>query len=153
MAVTVKKIKLWRSEVENKPGVLAAVLEPVAGAGVDLQIVMGYRMPGAEEKAAIEVFPVSGKKAKEAAGQAGLAESAIPTLLVEGDNKPGLGHTVAKAIAEAGINMVFFVAQVLGRRYSAIVGFESDADARKASTIIKKVTGPRRAAKKTAKRK
>ncbi len=153
MAVTVKKIKLWRTEVENKPGALAAALEPLAGAGADLQIVMGYRMPGAEENAAIEVFPVSGKKAKDAAGQAGLSESAIPTLLVEGDNKPGLGHTIAQAIAAAGINIAFFIAQVVGRRYSAVVGFESDADARKASNIIKKTTAPRRAAKKAAKRK
>jgi len=153
MAVTVKKIKLWRTEVDNKPGVLAATLAPVAGAGVDLQLVMGYRIPGAEDKAAIEVFPVSGKKAKGAAGEAGLAESAIPTLLVEGDNKPGLGHAIAQAIAAAGINIAFFIAQVIGRRYSAVVGFESDADARKASTIIKRTTAPRRAAKKAAKRK
>ncbi len=153
MAVAVKKIKLWRVEVENKPGVLAAALEPLAGAGADLQIVMGYRIPGTENKAAIEVFPVSGKKSKDAAGKAGLAESAIPTLLVEGDNKPGLGHTVAQAIAAAGINIAFFIAQVVGRRYSAVVGFESDPDARKASAIIKKVTAPRRAAKKAARRK
>lgn len=44
MAVTVKKAVLWRKEVESQPGVLAATLKPLAEAGADLQIVMGYRL-------------------------------------------------------------------------------------------------------------
>jgi hypothetical protein len=35
---------------------------------------------------------------------------------VEGDNKPGLGHAIAQAIADAKINLNFLVAQVIGRR-------------------------------------
>jgi len=62
MPLTVKSIKLWRCEVENKVGVLANTLEPLAAAGANPQIVMGYRYPGNELKAAIEVFPVKGKK-------------------------------------------------------------------------------------------
>ncbi|MBI3466348.1 MAG: hypothetical protein HY000_25330, partial [Planctomycetes bacterium] len=72
MAVTVKKAVLWRREVENQPGALARTLRPLAGAGVDLQIVMGYVYPGQRERAAIEVFPVSGRKAANAANAAGL---------------------------------------------------------------------------------
>jgi hypothetical protein len=144
MAVTVKKIVLWRREVENKPGVLAETLEPLAGAGADLQVVMGYRFPGSESQAAIEVYPVSGKKLTAAAQEAGLSASSIPTLLVEGDNKPGLGHTIARAIADAGINLGFLVAQVIGRRYSAVIGFEDESDARKAAALIKKVTSSKK---------
>jgi hypothetical protein len=66
---------------------------------------MGYRYPGNEKKAAIEVFPVTGKKNIAAAGAAGLSESSIPTLRVEGDNAPGLGHVIAEALADAGINL------------------------------------------------
>lgn len=144
MAVTVKKVTLWRSEVENKPGVLANVLEPLANAGADLQVVMGYCYPGNESKAAIELYPVSGRKSIAAAQAAGLSASSIPTLLVEGDNKAGLGYTTAKAIAEAGINISFLVAQVIGRKYSAVFGFETDADASKAATLIKKATASKR---------
>ena len=43
MAVTVKKITLWRKELENQTGTLARALEPLAGVGIDLQVVMGYR--------------------------------------------------------------------------------------------------------------
>ena len=60
--------------------------------------------------------------------------------LVEGDNRPGLGHTIAKAVGDAGINMSFVMAQVVGRRYSAVLGFEHEADASKAATLIKRAT-------------
>jgi hypothetical protein len=144
MPVTVKHITLWRAEVENKPGVLAGTLESLAATGVDLQVVMGYRYPKGEEKAAIEVYPVTTKKSVAAAQAAGLGASSIPSLLVEGDNKPGLANAVAKAIGDAGINLGFLVAQVVGRRYSAIVGFENEADASNAAALIKKATAARK---------
>ena len=50
----------------------------------------------------------------------------------------------AKAIADAGINMDFLVAQVIGRRYSAVIGFENEADSRKAAALIKRVTAKRK---------
>jgi hypothetical protein len=71
MALTVKRITLWRREVENQPGVLARTLEPLAAAGADLRLVMGYRFPEATTRAAIEVYPVTGRKATARAEQAG----------------------------------------------------------------------------------
>jgi ACT domain-containing protein len=90
MAVTVKKAILWRREVDNDPGMLANILQPLSEAGANLQVVMAYRDPGGENKATIELYPVSGKKSAAAAQTAGLAPSSISTLLVEGDNRPGL---------------------------------------------------------------
>jgi len=140
MPTSVKSITLWRTEVTNQPGALAGVLGPLAQAGADLSVVMGYRYPGESTKAAVEIYPVSGKKPMAAAQQAGLSAAALPSLLVEGDNKPGLGHAIAQAVAAAGVNMSFLVAQVVGRKYQAVIGFESDADAKKASGLIKKAT-------------
>jgi hypothetical protein len=144
MAVTVKRIKLWRREVENRPGVLASTLDPLAQAKADLKVVMGYRLPGQESRAAIEVHPVVGTKATAAAQAMGLAASAIPTLLVEGDNRPGLGHALAQAIADANINLSFVLAQVVGRRYSAVLGFENDSDAVKAAVVVRKASTVKR---------
>ena len=59
-------------------------------------------------------------------------------LLVEGDNRQGLGYALAKAIGDAGISVSFLMAQVVGRRYAAIFGFKNDDDAAKAVTLIKK---------------
>ncbi len=147
MAVAVKKATLWRKEVENRPGELARTLEPLAQAGADLRLVMGYRYLSGE-KAAVELYPISGRKLVAAAQQAGLTASSIPTLVVEGDNKPGLGHAIAKAVSDAGINMAFVMAQVIGRRYSAAVGFENEADAANAARLIKKATPAPKAARK-----
>ena len=100
----------------------------------------GYRFPGAEDQAAIELYPITGRKAIDAAKSAGLSAAAIPTLLVQSDNRPGLGHALARAIGDAGINIAFFMAQVLGRRYSGVIGFDSQADARKAAGLVRKAT-------------
>ena len=144
MAITLKKITLWRKEVDNKPGALADTLALLAQARTDLQAVMGYRHPGDQDKATIELHPVSGKKAIEAAQSAGLAASSIPTVLVQGDNRPGLGHTIAKALGDAGINLGFVLAQVVGRKYAAVFGFENDSDAAKAIALIRKAAAPAR---------
>jgi hypothetical protein len=141
MAVTVKRVTLWRSEVENRPGELARALEPIARAGTDLQVVMGYRYPGNETKAAIEVYPITGRKAAAAAEAGGLRASSIPTLHVEGDNRAGLGYEIANMLADAGVNISFHVAQVIGRRFSAILGFETDAAAGRAAALIKRAAG------------
>lgn len=101
---------------------------------------MGHRLPDNENRAAIELFPVSGKKAIVAAKAAGLSAFSLPALLVEGDSKPGLGAVTAKAFAEAGINLRFLVAQVLGKKYTSVFGFETEADASKAATSIKRTT-------------
>jgi hypothetical protein len=84
---------------------------------------------------------VAGKKLTKAAQEAGFVASSVPTLLVEGDNKPGLGHAITQAIADARINLGFLVAQVIGRKYSAVIGFESDDDAKRATALIKKASG------------
>ncbi len=147
MAVTVKKATLWRREVENRPGTLAGTLEPLASAGADLRVVMGYRFPGQESLAAIEVYPVAGKKATAAAQAGGLSPSSIPSLIVEGDNRPGLAYAIARSLADAQINVSFAVAQVVGRRFAAVFGFETEGDAARAIALIKKATAGRRASR------
>lgn len=144
MAVSVKKIVLWRKEVENKAGMLANALAPLARARTDIHVVMAYRFPGHESKAAIELYPVTGKKSAAAAKEAGFAPSSIPALLVEGDNRAGIGYETAQAIAASGISMDFLVAQVIGRKFSAVFGFESEADAAKCAGIIRRATTAKR---------
>jgi hypothetical protein len=60
-------MSLWRKEVENPVGTLARTLEPVTKAGANLRAVMGYRFPGNETRAAVELYPNSGKKVTTAA--------------------------------------------------------------------------------------
>jgi predicted amino acid-binding ACT domain protein len=142
MAVTVKTIKYWRGVVEHQPGVLAGVLAPIAASGQNLQVVMGYRL--GEGKAAIELYPVTGRKVVAATQAAGFSIPAVPALLVQGDDKTGLGHAVAKGLSDAGINIAFMVVQVVGRRFSAVFGFDNEADTKKAAGLIKKAASPKK---------
>jgi hypothetical protein len=130
--------KIWRKEIEDKPGTLAATLEPLAAAGANFQVVMGYRYPGAPMKVAVELFPITGNKVKSAAQQAGLSLASMPALLVEGDDRPGLGGVLTKAIAEAGVNLDSLVAQAVGKKFSAVCGFENEEAARKGASAIRK---------------
>jgi hypothetical protein len=141
MAVSVKPITLWRRELQDRPGALADSLAPLADEGVDVQILMAYRFPGEPGRAAVELFPIAGKRATAAAERGGFAAASIPALLVEGDDGPGLGRRLSRAIADAGINMDFVVAQVIGRKYSAVFGFADEDGARRAVPLIKKA-GP-----------
>jgi hypothetical protein len=144
MAVSVKRVTLWRGEVEDRPGALARVLAAQVAAGAKLRVVMGYRLPAAPRRAVLELFPVSGARAQAAARGSGLHAAASPTLLISGDDRPGLAHALALGLAEARINLSFLVAQVAGKRYSAVCGFENDADATRALAVLRKVAARRR---------
>jgi hypothetical protein len=147
MAVSVKKITLWRREIEDRPGSLARVLAPLAQTGTSLQVVMGYRYPEPTGQAAVELAPVGGKRSTAAAQNAGLTPSTIGALLVQGDDRPGLGGALSDALGQAGLNLHFLVALVSGRRYTAIFGFGSESDADRAVPIIKRsAAAPRRPA-------
>jgi len=142
MAITVRKITLWRKEVENRPGALAAVLSPLADAGADFDVVMATSLPGAEEMATIGVFPLQGRKALAAARAAGLKIAAsMPSLLVSGDDAPGLGHRLAQTIADAGINVGFVMALRLGQNFSSVFGFDNDQAAMEAARLIRRFAG------------
>jgi hypothetical protein len=152
MAISVKKVDLWRKVVENKAGSLAAILAPLAKLGSDLQVVVGYGDAANPGQATVEVFPVKGRQGSKAAKEAGLAASSAAALMVEGDNRPGLGHAIATKIAEAGINIAFLSAQGLGKKFVAVFGFQNAGDANKARALIKKAAVPAKkpAAKKPA---
>ena len=144
MAISVKKTFLWKKELDNHPGAMAEALEPLAQGGADLQLAMVYRFPDAH-KGAIEVHPVSGRKLLSTANSTEFAPSPVPVLLVQGDNRRGLGYMLAKAIGDAGISVSFLMAQVVGRRYTAVFGFRNDDDAAKAAILIKKAARVSRA--------
>lgn len=139
MAVTVKRAVIWRTETRNAPGMLARTLFPLASTRQDLQIVIGYAYPD-KSMAAIEVYPVESRAATAAANEAGLERCNFPCLIVTGDNLPGLSYNITRSLAENGVNLNFFIAQVIGRKYTALFGFEADSEADLAAQLIRKET-------------
>lgn len=141
MSVTITRVRMWQTEIPNRPGVLATTLEPLAQAGADLTVVMKYSVPGRSTRATVEILPGRGPRVTRAARAAGFSVSPTPVLLVEGDNRPGLAYAVTNTVAWAGIALRFLSAQVVGDRYAALLGFRTDAEARRARSLIKKVAG------------
>src|SRR5262245_57798301 len=137
MAIKVKSAKLWFVNGADRAGLLADSLEPLAKAGVALRVVMAYRHPGAENHATVEAFPVVGAKAQKAAKAAGLSPSKAECLLIEGDDRTGLGARFGRAVADAGVNMAFMMTQVIGRKFASVIGFDSAKDAAAATKAIK----------------
>ena len=139
MAVTIKRVMLWQTEIKNEPGALSAVLEPLAQAGMDLHAVMNRCIPGRRGRATVEILPRSGRRASALARAAGFSQSPTEALLVEGTNRPGLAYAVANSIAWAGISLRFLSAQSAGEHYSALLGFRTPAERRKGESLIRRV--------------
>ena len=153
MTIRIRKLTLWRTEVPHHPGALATLLDPLAAAGADLQVVMGYRLPGEKSRAMVELAPIAGRRPALAAEKAGLVPGGAPTLQVLGDNRPGLANRIALALADSHVNIAFLVAQVVGKRYSAVFGFDSEADLDKAADRIRAAVTARPIARPGAPRK
>ena len=130
MSIRVKKVVVWRTEVENRPGAMARALEPLARQ--DLDLVIGY------QGAVIDIAPVVGRRATTAARSAGFEPLPTSTILIEGENRPGICFTAARALGDAGVSMDSVVAQAVGKKYQALFGFTNDADAKRAVILIKR---------------
>jgi len=139
MSVKVKRATLWTINAPNSPGMLAATLTPLAEQRVNLDLVMGYSHPD-KHRATIEVFPLEKPKAQKAARHAGFTKSGFPCVSVTGQNRAGLGRHIAAALSGAGININFFIAQVVGRQYTGMFSFEADSEADLAVKIIRDAT-------------
>ena len=139
MAVTIKRVSLWQTEIKNEPGALSAVLEPLAQAGMDLHTVLNRCIPGRRGRATVEILPRAGRRTSALARAAGFSQSPTEALLVEGTNRPGLAYAVANSIAWAGISLRFLSAQSVGGHYSALLGFRTPAERRKGESLIRKV--------------
>jgi predicted amino acid-binding ACT domain protein len=73
------------------------------------------------------------------AQQAGLSRSSKPTLFIQGDDRVGLSDVFYRAIADAGLNIDFVVAQAVGAHFSVVVGFATESDSDRAAKLIKEV--------------
>lgn len=135
--ITIRKITLWRREVDSRPGTLAGVLKPFVRAGTDLQVVMRYRHPR-EDRPIVEVCPPPSEEEnlRPVMQAAGFTASSVPALLIEGTSVPGLSSDVARTIADLDLKTKFLVAQISDGKYAATIGFESDTDVEKAAVYL-----------------
>ncbi|HEY7087796.1 MAG TPA: ACT domain-containing protein [Tepidisphaeraceae bacterium] len=139
-AMKISKADVWATEMQDQPGALARALEALAGAGASVECVIGRRRADKPGSGVVYLAPVKGKKAEAAARAAGMVPaSSIATLRIEGADKAGLGSRIARAIADAGINVRGVSAAVIGNKFVAYIGFDSADDAARAAKAVKSV--------------
>jgi hypothetical protein len=102
MAITLKKITLWRKEVDDKPGALADTLALLAQARTDLQAVMGYRHPGDQDKATIELHPTAEGNGPGSCARAAATGSSFEVDDSAGDDDAVSGQRFRARAARAG---------------------------------------------------
>jgi hypothetical protein len=137
MSYTVSKVDIWTADIDDQVGGLATKLEPLAGAGADLDMVIARRQPQVPGKGVVFLGPIGSAKAKQAAEIAGYRRtSEIAGLRVEGSNKPGECGRLTRMLADAGISLRAVSALALGGKFVAALAFDNDADATKAMKVL-----------------
>jgi hypothetical protein len=140
MALKVSKVDVWAGDLNDVPGGLADVLERLSQGGGSLDFVIARRSdkhPGAGK---VFVTPVTSAKTKDSAGRAGLQHATgMATVRVDGSDARGVGAKMSRAMAEAGINVRGVSAAVIGNKFVAYIGLDSDEDADRAMRALKGV--------------
>jgi len=145
MTYTVSKVEMWSGELEDLVGGLDRKLEPLAEAGVDLEIVVARRQPHLPGRGIVLLGPIKGAKAQKAAAATGLSRASdLFALRVEGPNKPGDCARVTRLLAGASLSLRGLAATVCGSRYVLSIGFDTEADASKAAGLLKAAGGKKK---------
>src|SRR5262245_23737357 len=138
MPYSISRVDVWTREIDDRSGELAATLNPLADAGVDLLFLIARRRTLVPGKGVVFLGGVSGAKGTKAAAAAGLKKATdMVALRIGGANKPGDCRRVTKLLADAGINLRGVSASVIGRKYVLIIAFDNADDATKAAKLVR----------------
>ena len=117
--MTVRRVTAFTVEVEDRPGTLAEMAQPVADAGINLLAVYGG--PTSEGRAMICCVPEDPGPLRALAAEGGVPVQERECLLVEGEDRPGAGAELARKLAGAGINIEQMLATASGGTFAACV--------------------------------
>jgi hypothetical protein len=139
MALKVERVDTWAASIEDKPGSLAAKLNALTGAGVNLEFVIARRAPEKPGSGVVFVTPVQGAAQTRVAREVGFEKTtSLHTVRIEGPNKPGHGLNIAEALSAHGLNLRGFTAAAIGNRFVAHVALDSASDAAKALRVLRR---------------
>ena len=140
MTLKVQRVDTWAAPIEDKPGGLAAILNALTGAGVNLEFVIARRAPEKPGTGVVFVTPIQGTRQSRVAREVGFQKSeSMHTVRVEGPHRPGHGLNIATALAAQGLNLRGFTAAAIGTKFVAHLSVDSAEDAAKAVRILRKL--------------
>ncbi|HXJ10425.1 MAG TPA: amino acid-binding protein [Burkholderiales bacterium] len=140
MALKATRTDMWTCMVDDRAGGTAERLDQLAKAGANLEMVFARRAPEMPDKGLMFVTPIKGAKAVRAAEAAGFHKApGVISVRVEGGDKPGLCARMSRALGDAGISFRGLTAIAIGRKFISYIALDSDGDAAKAVSVLKKL--------------
>ena len=140
MALKVAKADVWAVTIDDRPGGAAEKLQTLARAGANLEMVLARRTAEQPGRGVMFVTPLKGKKAVEAAQQAGMGKPEnFHSVRIEGGDKPGLGSKIASTLGGAGVNFRGMSALAIGRKFVSFIALDSAEDQARAIAALKKL--------------
>ena len=141
MGLKVSKVDVWAASIEDRIGGLVDRLEPLSAAGANLEFVIARREAGRPGKGVVFVTPLAGEEQIKAATSAGFLQTdSLHSVRIEGPDRPGLGMTMAKALANAGINLRGLSAAAIGKKFVCYLALDTGEDAEKAVRTVKNLS-------------
>ncbi len=140
MKLKICRAETWAAIIDDRPGALADKLAALAAAGANLEFVLARRAPEQRGSGVVFVTPLNGAKQIKAADEAGFQKTdGLHSVRVEGDDQPGMGAKLTRALAEAGINLRGLSAAAIGKRCLLHVALDTEKDAKRAAAVLKKL--------------
>ena len=140
MKLKVKRVDVWASSIQDRPGGLAEKLETLNAAQANLEFMIARRAPEKPGEGVVFLAPIKGKKQKQAAETAGfLKTETMHPVRVEGPDKAGVIAKMSRSLAEAGVNLRGVSAAAIGKKFVAYFAVDSEEDAEKAVKVLKKI--------------
>ena len=92
-------------EVENRPGEIARVTEKLAARGVNILV----HSLGMGDRGVIDFVASDEDASRSALSDAGISYREVPLLHVRMEDKPGQAFSTSQKLAEAGVNIEFWL--------------------------------------------
>lgn len=141
MALKVSKVEVWAATIEDRAGGLVHKLAPLSAAGANLEFVIARRAPEKPGKGVVFVAPLTGEEQVKGGRDAGfLPADSLHSVRIEGPDRPGVGLMLAKALADAGINLRGLSAAAIGKKFVCYLALDTPQDADKAVAIVKSLS-------------
>ncbi len=137
MAYQITPVDVWVGQIEDRPGGLADKLEAIAEAGDNLEFMVALRNMNMPETGVLLLSPLHGESEERAAQRGGLTKwTTAHSLKIEGPDRPGLGATITRAVADAGISMRGAAAARNGNHVIFHLAFDGESDADRAAEAL-----------------
>ncbi|HEY8995379.1 MAG TPA: hypothetical protein VIM71_11995 [Lacunisphaera sp.] len=137
MKLTTTHVEMWSVEITDEVGGLARALRAIADFGADLDYVMAQRQSDKAGKGILFVSSPGNRVQLDRVTDLGLRRvNDRPMLKIEGNDAPGMGARLARAIANAGVTIKSFTGGATGHGFVCFVGFDTAQDLDKVDTAI-----------------